>query len=107
MDYMIIDSAGNTLASFEDELDARAALHAMVAVEPEAAEHVVLLAYNEEGMPVGEAVAAFDCPPPVTVEPSTFLIARLTEAIVRRVSKDQTQYVNMSAPAVHSTPNAA
>jgi hypothetical protein len=108
MDYMILDSAGNALASFEDELDARATLHAIVAVEPEAAEHVVLLAYNDEGMPVGDAMSAFDCPPAVIVEPSVFLARRFTDALVRRVSKDQRRYVDASGPVwepdVHAAP---
>ena len=52
MDYVILDSAGNALASFYDEMTARATLHAIAAVEPEAAEHVVLLAYGDDGVPV-------------------------------------------------------
>jgi hypothetical protein len=99
MDYMILDSAGNALASFDDELEARATLHSIVAVDPDAADEVVLLAYNDEGIPVGEALAAFDCPPPVVVEPSLFIAARFTEAFVRRVSKDQRRYVDSSGPA--------
>jgi hypothetical protein len=93
MDYMILDSAGNALASFNDETTARATLHAIAAVEPEAAEHVVLLAYDDEGMPIGEALTVLDCPPAVTIEPSSFVQGSQTRALVRRVSRAQTRYV--------------
>ena len=99
MDYMILDSTGNALASFDDELTARATLHAIVAVEPDAAEHVVLLAYDDQGMPAGDALTVVDCPPPVSVEPSEFLQPWLTDALVRRVSKEQRRYVGASGPA--------
>jgi hypothetical protein len=98
MDYMILDSAGNALAAFDDELTARATLHAMAAVDPESAEHVALLTYDDSGMPVGEAVTVVDCEPPVSVEPSLFVSARTTEAWIRRVSRDQRRYVSPSPP---------
>jgi hypothetical protein len=98
MDYMILDSAGNALASFEDELTARATLHAIAAVDPDAAEHVALLAYDDAGMPVGDALTVVDCDPPVSVEPSLFVSVRTTEALIRRVSRDQKRYVPLSLP---------
>jgi len=99
MDYTILDSAGNALASFgDDELAARATLHAMVAVEPDAADHVALLAYDEDGMPVGEAMSVYDLPPAVTVLPSGFVLTRVTAAIVRRVAPDQKRYVRGYVP---------
>lgn len=63
VDYLILDSAGNAVACFEDEVKARATVHAIVAVEPEAADSLVLLAYDEDGLPVGNAVRAVDVPP--------------------------------------------
>jgi hypothetical protein len=98
MDYMILDSAGNALASFEDELTARATLHAIAAVDPEAREQVVLLAYDDDGMPVGDAVTVIDCDPPVSVEPSSFVFGLSTSALIRRVSSSQKRYVAPSAP---------
>jgi hypothetical protein len=98
MDYMILDSAGNALAAFEDELTARATLHAIVALEPDAAEHIVLLAYDEQGMPVGEALSVEDCDPPVSVEPSEFVLTRSTQAVIRRVTSQQRRYVASSVP---------
>ena len=60
MDYMILDSAGNALASFQDEETAHATLYAMSQVEPLAAEDVALIAYGDDGLPVGEAMFIAD-----------------------------------------------
>jgi hypothetical protein len=99
MDYTILDSAGNTLASFaDDELAARATLHAMVAVEPEAADHVALLAYGDDGLPIGEAMSVYDVPPAVSVQPSDFLQERMTASLVRRVTRGQKRYLRGLAP---------
>ena len=35
---MILDNAGNAIASFDDEMTARATIHAIVRIEPEAAD---------------------------------------------------------------------
>jgi hypothetical protein len=99
MDYTILDSAGNALASFaDDELAARATLHAMVAVEPEAADHVALLAYGDDGMPIGEAMTVYDIPPAVIVAESDFVQAHMTASLVRRVSRHQRRYLRGLAP---------
>ena len=90
MEYMILDSAGNALASFEDEASARATLHAMAMVEPDAADEIALLAYDEEGMPVGEALFAWDLSPAVTVEPSHFVLLRGSRTFVRRAPRGET-----------------
>ncbi len=58
MDYAIFDSTGNLIESFEDEHSARGALGRIVAGEPEAAEHVALFVYGEDGMPVGDPIFA-------------------------------------------------
>ena len=80
MQHAILDSAGNTVASFDDALAARASLHAMVAVEPEAAEHLALLTYDDDGIPVGEALTVFDVQPGVEFEPSFFIQDQVTKA---------------------------
>jgi hypothetical protein len=87
MDYLILDSAGNAVASFEDEVAARATIHAIVAVEPEAAQHLALLAYDEDGQPVGEAVSAMDVPPPFEITTPFFeaLTTQFFEALVQPV----------------------
>ncbi len=55
MYYVLIDSTGNVIESLDDLNAARAAQQALVHQEPEAAEHVALLRYDEDGMPVGSA----------------------------------------------------
>ncbi len=98
MEYMILDSGGNALASFTDETTARATLHAIVRVDPDAADYVVLLAYGDDGMPVGDAMGAIDVPPTFSVEPSEFLLPRLTDALVRRIPRSSTRYVGTTLP---------
>ena len=92
-EYMILDDAGNALASFSDEVTAHATLHAIVAVEPDAAEHVVLLAYDDDGMPIGDALSVWDVPMAVTIQPSDFVQSQQTEARVKQSSRRQTRYV--------------
>jgi hypothetical protein len=56
--YVIFDSTGNLVESFEDERSARGALDRIVAGEPEAAEHVALFICGEDGTPVGDPIMA-------------------------------------------------
>ncbi len=49
MDYSLFSSAGNLTDSFTDEAEARAALQAMVAAEPDAADDVALFIADDEG----------------------------------------------------------
>jgi hypothetical protein len=90
MDYMILDSAGNAVASFDNDATARATMHAIVAIEPEAADHLVLLAYDDEGMPVGEARTFVDVAPAFVIEPSQFVQTLITETLVREVRRKRT-----------------
>lgn len=105
---MILDSAGNALAAFADEWSARAALHAMIKVEPDAADHVVLLAYGDDGIPVGEALSPADVAPAVNVEPSEFVVRQLTDALVRQIPRSHTRYVGGTiavwAPRIQDAP---
>jgi len=65
----------------------------MVQVEPEAAEHLVLLAYDDDGLAVGEAQTVYDVPLPVTVQPSPFVLNRsVSISVIRHVSKAQRHY---------------
>lgn len=98
MDYMILDTAGNALASFDDEVTAYAAIHAMVALERETAEHVVLLAYGDDGIPVGDALRVWDVPLPVTVHASCgahLVQPRMTVGVTHR---SHTEYFGSSMP---------
>jgi len=58
MQYAIFDSTGNLIESFEDERSAREALDRIIDAESEAAEHVALFVYGDDGMPVGDPVFA-------------------------------------------------
>lgn len=104
MEYMILDTAGNAVASSDDETTARATLHAIVAVEPEAAEYLVLLAYDDDGQPLGDAKTFFDVPPAVEVVASDcasqFVMQPLTDRLIRNVLREKsTIYVANSPPS--------
>ena len=90
MDYMILDDAGNALASFADEVTAHACLYTMVRVDPDAADHVRLIAYADDGMPMGEARSVWDVPLPVTVDESFFLQPHATRVFIS--FRSHTQY---------------
>jgi hypothetical protein len=55
MTYSILDSPGNLVDAFEQRDPAVAALRAIVQVEPEAAD-VVMVAQEDEGEMVGETI---------------------------------------------------
>ena len=58
VNYAIFDSTGNLVESFADERSAREVLDRIVDAEPEAAEHVALFVYGDDGTPVGDPVFA-------------------------------------------------
>jgi hypothetical protein len=91
MQFAILDSAGNALASFEDGLTARAVMHAIVAVEPEASEHVAMLCFGDDGIPIGDAIMPIDVPPAIEVE-SSFIVAQLTSGALREPVMARTLY---------------
>jgi hypothetical protein len=47
--YMLFDDAGNAINSYDNEDTAKQALRAMVRREPEAAERILLISYDENG----------------------------------------------------------
>lgn len=71
MDYMILDSRGDAVATFDDETAARATLRAIAQSEPDVASDLVMIAYDDDGMPVGEAVTAADLPLPYSLDAAT------------------------------------
>ena len=56
MFYAILDSTGNLVESFDEERQAGAMLERLVGEEPDTAEHLALLTYDEHGEPVGDAI---------------------------------------------------
>jgi hypothetical protein len=100
MQFLILDRLGNAVAAYDDEGTARANLHAIVEVEPEAADEIVLVQYDDDGMPVGEPVTAYDAPLPVTVRAPEYVLERSTTATVRRVTKAQRRYFPGVVPLV-------
>jgi hypothetical protein len=60
MNYVILDSTANLVDSFDDETQARAALEAIVRLDPRSAGEYALIAYDEDGQPVGDAVLGSD-----------------------------------------------
>jgi hypothetical protein len=58
MHYEIFDSTGNLVESFSDEESARRTLSQIVEAEPEAADHVALFVYDDDGTPKGDPIFA-------------------------------------------------
>ena len=56
--FVILDSTANLVDSFDDEMQARAALQAIAQQDPDTADEYALLAYDDDGRAVGEAVLA-------------------------------------------------
>jgi hypothetical protein len=56
MYYVLLSSTGNLVDSYNDEPSARAALQRIVDAEPEAAKDVALMAYGDDGLPLGDPV---------------------------------------------------
>jgi hypothetical protein len=60
MYFAISDSEGNTVESFHEEAEAERALLAMVDECPADADELLLLAYEDDGTPAGDARLASD-----------------------------------------------
>ena len=58
MHYALFDSTGNLIESFTDEDEARLALDAIALENPDAADEIAVLAYDDRGRPVGRAISA-------------------------------------------------
>ena len=63
MYFVILDSTGNLVESFDVETCARAALEQMVHDDPQAADHLALLTYDAQGEPVGDAITVSESSP--------------------------------------------
>jgi hypothetical protein len=49
MYYVLLDSTGNLLASYRDEDEARAMLEQLIADDPDAADDIALMTYDDQG----------------------------------------------------------
>jgi hypothetical protein len=56
MNYVILDSTGNLVASFDDEAVAMAAMGQIGYQDPLAVGELALIKYDDAGMPVGDSV---------------------------------------------------
>lgn len=63
MRYLILDNSGNAVDAFRTRVAAEATLRAIVEAEPDAADALCVLAYNDQGRPAGEATTYDDLPP--------------------------------------------
>jgi len=100
--YLILDSMGNAVDAFRTRVAAQATLRAIVEEEPEAADALVLLAYDDQGQPVGEAVTYDDLPPPVRVR-SVWTFTSTSSGLRRTgrkvVRSSAPEYVSCRPPA--------
>jgi hypothetical protein len=55
--YVILDSTGNLVDSFDRENEARSALDDIVRQDPDSADEYALLVYDEDGHPTGAALS--------------------------------------------------
>jgi hypothetical protein len=86
MRYLILDSMGNAVDAFRSHVAARATLRAIVEQEPDAADALVILAYDDQGHPVGKPTVFDDLPPAVRMEsPWTFITSSGLRRRARRV----------------------
>src|SRR4051794_7369555 len=71
MYFTILDDATNAVDTFTDEGEAVAALSRIVGADPDAAEHLLLLRYDDDGSPVGEAQEARVVAPASVLSPTS------------------------------------
>jgi hypothetical protein len=102
--YMLLDSTGSAINAYHEEVAAHAALRATVADDPAAAADIFLLAYDDDGNPVGEAVTIEDLP---AMTMSIRATAWVTAAHLTRGEYGVNRYVATSSPVVRSASPAA
>jgi hypothetical protein len=56
--YVILDSTANLVESFDEEQEARRALEDIARQDPSSADEYALLTYDDDGVPVGDALIA-------------------------------------------------
>lgn len=63
MHYMVMDTGGNAISAFESGADAMLGFEQIVREHPDSAPHIALLAFDEDGEAVGDALVAADVAP--------------------------------------------
>jgi hypothetical protein len=58
--YVILDSTANLVESFDSEAQGRAELEFIVRQDPGAAGDYAMITYDDEGLPIGEALLGAD-----------------------------------------------
>ena len=86
MHFMIMDEAANAVDSFGDRNEAARALEAIVADDPAAADSLLLLAYDDDGNPVGEAIVARVVAPASSTMPGSRLIVLASQQLLTATS---------------------
>lgn len=82
MHFMIMDDAANAVDSFDSRAEAARALEAIVADDPAVADSLLLLAYDDDGNPVGEAIMARVIAPATSTMPGSRLIVLSSQQLV-------------------------
>jgi len=62
MTWMMLDETGNAIGAYDDDVSAHVALRSLAEAEPDAADRVLLVQYDDAGHPVGDAVTIEDLP---------------------------------------------
>jgi hypothetical protein len=84
MTYMIFDSTGNAVAAFDGEVEAHAALRSIVDGEPEVADDLLLMMYDDAGSQIGDAVMYSDLPTStVSFENTALKLAAATRSLAQ------------------------
>jgi hypothetical protein len=88
MQYMILDSTGSAINSFDDEVAAHAAFRALVENEPEVQDEALLVRYDDGGVAIGRAQAFEDLPPcTASVVPTPWNFSPVTVATFNVVNR--------------------
>jgi hypothetical protein len=99
MTYMILDSTGSAINSYTDEVAAHVAMRVIVEDDPNAAGHLLLLAYDDEGNVVGNAVAVEDLPEATSsVNPGEWSLHPATRSLAAELSLNR--YVPAASTSV-------
>lgn len=86
MRYMIFDTEGNAIDAFRTRGAANAALRGMVRMDPEAADELVLIEYDDAGRPTGETLRASELTPSVAMQPTPWVFVVATGAALENSS---------------------
>ncbi len=107
MRHMIFGSDGDAIGAYRSRRAAVATLRAMLAADPDIADELVLISYDEAGRSVGESIKASDLPPLVTISESRFVFSpeAVTEsrAKVTPRARKRNAYIALGGPTRRSS----